>query len=659
MCRFFLPAVVAVSSAVLFSLTCLAAPRTFVPDVTFTGSSLAAWHPVGQAEWKAQNGEITGTPKNAAGGWLFLGQSYQDVGFVADFKCSSGCRTGVLFRAEKMPDGGMKGIYLSMTEGDVGAYRITLDANGKELTREKLGPAGSKRGDPVTYMYGPLPTEAPFVPKFSLAPNVNLAPDIPAHRPAGTLHKDGWNELEIIVDASQTKAIVNEGPMTAASGAAVSDAGNFGPIALYVGGTAEVRYKDLGYKNLNVKIVPKELVSSHFHIQRLNQLYYAWTAAVADVNRDGVPDIVTGPIYYLGPDYTITHEIYVAESYDPSSQYPRGCMVNLAYDFTGDGWPDEWCATGNNGNGPGVLFVNPRGEARRWDRYVVTPDVYIEESAFRDLYGDGRPGIIMGVPGGTIVYARPDPGAPTKPWVLTPISEPGPWAANNSHGIGAGDINGDGRLDVVAAWGWWEQPAAGVKGPWKYHPVALGRWGKSQGAAGGAEMGVYDVNGDGLADVVTSLEAHGWGLAWFEQKRSAGGEISFERHMIMDNYQTKNAGNVLFTEPHGAAFADIDGDGVKDFIVGKRFMSHFGYNDPDPYGAPVLYWYCVVRNPKAPGGAEFVPDLIHNRSGVGSHIVATDLNGDGAPDIVTSAAHGTFIFWGRKGDRSGAANGAH
>jgi len=266
-----------------------------------------------------------------------------------------------------------------------------------------------------------------------------------------------------------------------------------------------------------------------------------------------------------------------------------------------------------------------------------------------DMDGDGRPELVMGIPGGTIVLASPDPAAPAQPWKLTPISELGPWAANSSHGLGVGDVNGDGRLDVVCAFGWWEQPPSGTKGLWKHHPVAFGRWGKSQGNAGGAEMGVYDVNGDGLNDVVTSLEAHGWGLAWFEQKRSAAGEISFERHIFMDNYDTKNAGDVLFTEPHGAAFADIDGDGIKDFIVGKRFMSHFGYNDPDPYGPAVIYWYRVVRNKQAPGGAEFVPELIHNRSGVGSHVTAMDIDKDGSVDIATSSSLGTYIFWGTKG----------
>ena len=163
---------------------------------------------------------------------------------------------------------------------------------------------------------------------------------------------------------------------------------------------------------------------------------------------------------------------------------------------------------------------------------------------------------------------------------------------------------------------------------------------------GGAEMGVYDVNGDGLADVVTAIAAHGWGLAWFEQKRDAQGNISFQRHDIMGDYTTKNAGGVTFSEPHGSTFADIDNDGVPDFIVGKRYWSHLDdYFDPDPYGDPVLYCYHTVRNPQAPGGAEFVPELIHNRSGAGSDILAVDLNGDGLIDIITSTDRGTFIFW--------------
>ena len=84
-------------------------------------------------------------------------------------------------------------------------------------------------------------------------------------------------------------------------------------------------------------------------------------------------------------------------------------------------------------------------------------------------------------------------------------------------------------------------------------------------------MEVFDVNGDGLADVVTSLNAHGWGLAWFEQKRDAQGNISFVRHMVMDDFSTKNSGDVTFSELHGSGVGDINGDGIPDFITGKRW----------------------------------------------------------------------------------------
>ena len=162
-------------------------------------------------------------------------------------------------------------------------------------------------------------------------------------------------------------------------------------------------------------------------------------------------------------------------------------------------------------------------------------------------------------------------------------------------------------------------------------------------------MVVYDVNGDGLNDVVTTLEAHGWGIAWFEQKRDADGAITFVQHMITDDLTNRSPDNIAFSEAHGATMADMNGDGIPDFVVGKRVYSHQeSYVDPDPYGPAVLYWLKTVRDKKAPGGARFEPEMIHNRSGAGSTLLATDLNKDGVTDVVTSTNRGTFIFWGLK-----------
>src|SRR5215204_3211904 len=114
---------------------------TFVPDWTFKGNTLTGWHVLGAADWKAVDGELVGTPKSADGGWLVLDKSFQDVEFGADFKCASGCSTGVLLRAEKTPTG-TKGVFLSLDEGEVGGYAVTLDANGNILTRDRLRPGG-------------------------------------------------------------------------------------------------------------------------------------------------------------------------------------------------------------------------------------------------------------------------------------------------------------------------------------------------------------------------------------------------------------------------------------------------------------------------------------------------------------------------------------
>ena len=130
-------------------------------------------------------------------------------------------------------------------------------------------------------------------------------------------------------------------------------------IALYAGAPGEVRFKDVAYKDLSAKVLPQEQVSSRFRMQRIDDFYYSWGAAAADINHDGILDVITGPYYYLGPDYTVRREIYLARTVNPSTEYPNSSMQTFAYDFTGDGWPDvlDMGAIGQ----PLHLYVNPRG----------------------------------------------------------------------------------------------------------------------------------------------------------------------------------------------------------------------------------------------------------------------------------------------------------
>ena len=631
------------------------ANKNFVPDWTFQGSSLASARMLGGAEWRAESGEIVGTPKTPDGGWLVLDRPLQDVQFASTFRCTGGCRAGVMLRAQSTAEG-IQGIYVALPEGEnpAAAFALKLDPQGREIKREPLN-----RGFGTVRFLAPPPEGAARGGRGpggrggggrGFGPG-SLPPNSPYTRPTYAYRPNEWNPLEIILDANYLRVWINDGPEGGSTnGQADEDVARYGPVALYVGGTGEVRFKQIELKDLGRRVTPDEEVSSRFRMQRINDFYYAWSATAADINHDGILDVVAGPFYYLGPDYRVAREIYPSQTAAVGTQYTPAA-VNFAYDYTGDGWPDYLVATGR----AMVLYVNPKGELRRWDRYNVLPTISAEIAIFKDIDGDGKPDAVF-VGGGAVCWAAPDPADPTKPWIVHPVSEQG-YGVVAQHGIGAGDINGDGRVDIVSPFGWWEQPPKGTpEGLWKYHPVAFGRWPRAGGGVGGAEMGVYDVNGDGLNDVVTSMEAHGWGLAWYEQKRDASGTISFTEHMIMDDLSKKNPGNVTFSELHALTIGDVDGDGIPDVIVGKRVHAHLeSYTDPDSFGPAVLYWFRTVRNTKAPGGAEFVPELIHNRSGVGSTVLAVDLNKDGAMDIVTSTNRGTFIFWGKANTKPRAA----
>jgi hypothetical protein len=565
----------------------------------------------------------------------------------------------VLLRAEKTSTG-MKGVFLSLDAGEVGGYAVTIDATGKILTRERLRPGGGlMRVAPSAAEQaaaaaarggrgrgGPGGAQAPGgrgrgVPPSGTLPNL-------AEPASSDLKPNDWNDLDVVIDANILRPWVNTSG--SGGGAADEDLGAFGPIAIYAGGSGEVHFRDVSYRDLSLKRMVPEQLSPNYRMVRLTPFYYSFASAAADFDRDGNMDIVSGPFIFMGPDFTKVREFYMALTTNPSTNFSSN-WLEFAGDFTGDGWPDVLLASTSNTR----LYVNPKGEPRRWDFHagVVPPAPNVSEvSAMKDVDGDGTPDLVY-ASAGAVRWAKPDPARPNGPWLSTQVGEPGTYAA---HGIGAGDINGDGRVDILNVYGWWEQPQpstgdsrqSGVDSrTWTYHPVAFGRQ-NGRGAPGGAEMCVYDVNGDKLNDVVTSLQAHVFGLAWFEQKRDAAGTISFERHMISDNFATKNAGGVVFSQPHGSACADMDGDGTTDFVIGKRFFSHNeSYADPDPYGAPVLYVYRTVRNKQAPGGAEFVPELVHNQSGAGSQVLAVDLNKDGVMDLVTSGELGAFAFLGQ------------
>jgi hypothetical protein len=641
---------------VLWVVVILILPNTqsiFAADAMFDGKSLTGWNQTGTAIWRAEGMGVVGKVDQASDGWLVSQHSYQDIGLNLSVRCDDPCKAGILLGAERSGDR-TTGTFISLSEAEIGVYEATLDSRGHILELRKPKSQESESKKQVTY---PGPAGHPF----SAAP-------APASFELGK-----WNHLEIhlfTVRASGGSAMTSlrvllndtvidtplEHKVPAGGGlpphdriGAQAQVGAFGPIALHVEGRpgAEVHFKDLTLADYTQTTPTIEHVSDEFRQQRLTGFYYGDGMAVGDFNRDGHLDLVTGPLYWEGPDFKVAREIDVAQPLDPTD-YPRS-MGALVADFNADGWPDV-IETGWPAGDPLYLYINPKNEQRRWERYKVLPAVQGEIYALADIDGDGLPEFVY-TANGYISYAKPDPAKPTDPWIVHNISQQGPWGA---HALGVGDINGDGRLDVLDAWGWWEHPESETKEPWRYHAEVFGRR-SSHPSPGGAQMFVYDVNGDGLPDVITSLEAHGYGLAWFEQKRNKEGKISFQEHIIMDRDPSLSHG-VAFSELHGVALADVDGDGLLDIVTGKNKYSwgtHWTFTYPDEDGEGLLYWFKLVR--KSDGSVDFIPHEIDNYVGLGRPPIAIDLNGDGVVDIATDTRVGTYVFFGKK-DQKGRRN---
>ena len=388
-----------------------------------------------------------------------------------------------------------------------------------------------------------------------------------------------------------------------------------------------------------------------FSKQELTDQFWSEGANFGDFNRDGIMDVVAGPFWYEGPDYKVRHEFMPADKTSTSTKdgqkvtFPgfKGRLGNeneysanffaFSHDINGDGWSDI-VILGFPGENS-WWFENPGKDLAKgghWKRHVALDVTDNESPAFLDLTGDGRPEIVCSSKG-HYGYASPDRTDPTKPFVWHSIS-PDNHYHKFTHGMGVGDVNGDGRLDLMEKDGWWEQPASLAGDPmWLFHKWPFG--------TGGSQMYAYDVNGDGLPDVITSIAAHGYGLAWYEQYRE-GGEIKFREHIFVNKEARENRYGVHFSQPHAMDLVDVDGDGVKDLVTGKRFWAHGPAGDPEPNAAPVLHWFQLKRN--ADKTVDWIPHLIDDNSGVGTQVVARDINGDGRPDIVVGNKHGVYVF---------------
>jgi hypothetical protein len=338
---------------------------------------------------------------------------------------------------------------------------------------------------------------------------------------------------------------------------------------------------------------------------------------VFDVNNDKIPDIVSGAFWYEGPGFWKRNYIGAAkrtnEYYDDFSTIPLDVNGDGRIDFVTGGW-----------FGKVLSWRENPGNTKEWVDHEIAMPGNIETTRGWDIDGDGTLEIVPNTPNDplTIYHLLKDSqGKGAGRFETIKIGD-----TKSGHGLGFGDVNGDGRNDFILSAGWLEAPINRFKDKWTFHEeLALGTT--------SIPVIVVDVNKDGLNDLIAG-QAHGYGIDWYEQKKDKKSKVSWIKHSI----------DPFSSQYHTMEWIDIDGDGKEELITGKRYRAHNG-NDPgenDPLGIYYFKWNGEAFTKQVVSYGEF-----GEGKGTGLYFTVADLTGSGRKDIIVAGKDGLYVFYNK------------